>query len=269
MSYQLARRFQKFHSRSFSAFGAQSVKDLDNDLRTQVEATLKKSPARLVFLGPPGVGKGTYAGRIAKFLNLAHISSGDLIRAAIVKDTPDAREMQATISQGKLLPDEMITRLVGTELRAIKQSGGGYILDGFPRTANQAKILSEYDSIDAALDLQMRDDALVMKLLARRKCTHCGKDYNLANVQLPESDGKPATIMDPLLPPPQCEGHLQVRSDDTEAVIQNRFVVYHKETQPILDFYKAIGKLHSFQITRGIPDTLPVLLRKCLAFYQK
>lgn len=74
----------------------------------------------------------------------------------VVLDTPDAREMQATISQGKLLPDEMITKLVGTELRTIKQAGGGYILDGFPRTANQAKILSEYDNVDAALDLQMR-----------------------------------------------------------------------------------------------------------------
>lgn len=268
MSSQLSRQLHKVHSRAFSAFGAQSIKDFDNDLRTQIEAALKKPPARLVFLGPPGVGKGTYAGRIAKFLNLAHISSGDLIRAAIVKDTPDAKEMQATISQGKLLPDEMITKLVGSELRAIKQAGGGYILDGFPRTATQAKILADYDSIDAALDLQMRDDALVMKLLARRKCTHCGKDYNLANVFLPEADGKPATIMVPLLPPPECENHLQTRSDDTEAVIQNRFKVYHAETQPILDFYKAIGKLHSFPITRGIPETLPALLKKCLSFYK-
>jgi len=262
---QLGTFPRNFKCRALSAFGAQSVQDLDSDLRDQIAAAQKKPPARLVFLGPPGVGKGTYAGRIAKFLGLAHLSSGDLIRAAVLQGTPEAKEMHNTISQGKLLPDDMITKLVGTKLQVIKNEGGGYILDGFPRTANQAKILSKYDSINAAIDLQMRDDALVMKLLARRKCTHCGKDYNLADVNFPESNGKPATIMVPLLPPPECAAHLETRSDDTEAVIQSRFRIYHEETQPILDFYSATGQLHSFPITRGIPDTLPLLLRKCLS----
>jgi len=269
MFVQAASRAGTFQTnikrRAFSAFGAQSVQDLDSDLRDKIAAAQKKAPARLVFLGPPGVGKGTYAGRIAKFLGLALLSSGDLIRAAVLLGTPEAREMHITITQGKLLPDEMITKLVGTKLQAIKQEGGGYILDGFPRTANQAKILSNYDTINAAIDLQMRDDALVMKLLARRKCTHCGKDYNLADVNFPEANGKPATIMVPLLPPPECAGHLETRSDDTEEVIQNRFRIYRAETQPILDFYSATGQLHAFPITRGIPDTLPLLLRKCLS----
>jgi adenylate kinase len=251
--------------RTFSAFGAQSIQDFDSDLRDKIRAAAKKSPARLVFLGPPGVGKGTYAGRIAKFLGLSHLSSGDLIRAAVQQGTPEAKEMNATISQGKLLPDELITKLVGNKLRSIKEAGGGYILDGFPRTANQAMTLSKYDTVHAAIDLQMRDDALVMKLLARRKCTHCGKDYNLADVNFPEAPGKPATVMVPLLPPPECAGHLETRSDDTEEVITNRFRIYHKETQPILDFYNATNLLHPFPITRGIPETLPSLMRKCLS----
>ncbi len=115
--------------------------------------------------------------------------------------------------------------------------------------------------VQLALNMQLREDVLMAKCLGRRVCTKCGKGYNVANIHVPASaDGTlPAIVMPPLNPPPECMQHLETRADDTEAVVKRRLQVYHAEAAPVEDFFRRQGLLLDFQITGGIPETLPRL----------
>ncbi|PNH03513.1 putative adenylate kinase 1, chloroplastic [Tetrabaena socialis] len=170
-----------------------------------------------VFLGPPGVGKGTYASRVAKAFGVPHIATGDLIRA------------------------EMST---GSEMGA------------------QAERLLQSTELGLVLNLSLREEVLVEKCMGRRLCRHCGKGYNVAHIYLPPSaDGRyPEIVMPPLSPPPQCAPHLETRADDREEVIRHRLEVYKQEAAPVEDYFRRHGLLVDFEITAGIPETLPRLM---------
>lgn len=215
---------------------------------------------RWVFLGPPGVGKGTYASRVASAFDAQHIAVGDLIRNEIKQGSALGLQMKAFVGQGKLLPDDVVFKLVAQRLQEAEAEAQGYILDGFPRTHSQATQLLSLCDINLALNLSVREEVLVQKCMGRRICTSCGKNYNIANIYLPASNGRPEVVMPPLDPPAQCMLLMECRSDDTESVILRRIQIYKAEAEPVENVFRHAGVLVDFEITGGIPETLPVLL---------
>mmetsp|Transcript_31165 Transcript_31165/g.69296 ORF Transcript_31165/g.69296 Transcript_31165/m.69296 type:complete len:279 (+) Transcript_31165:49-885(+) len=220
-----------------------------------------------VFLGPPGVGKGTYASRAAKHFNVAHIATGDLIRAEMKRGSTLGKQLSDIVNQGKLVPDDLIFKLLSHRVEQGAEAGEkGFILDGFPRTRVQAVQLLELSKVQVAFNMSLREEVLVEKCLGRRLCRHCGKSYNVANIYLPATDGKPEIVMPPLTPPPECAPHLEIRADDTEQVIRHRLEVYRSQAAPVEQYFREAGLLHNFEITAGIPETLPGLLQALQQF---
>lgn len=176
-----------------------------------------------MFLGCPGVGKGTYAGRLSSLLGVPHISTGDLVRHELSSHGPLASQLEEIVNQGKLVSDEIIINLLSKRLEAGEAKGeSGFILDGFPRTIRQAEILEGVTDIDLVINLKLREEALLAKCLGRRICSECGGNYNVASIDIKSKDGNPGMYMAPLLPPPHCASKLITRSDDTEAVVKER-----------------------------------------------
>lgn len=228
--------------------------------RTAAEAL---HPARIqwVFLGPPGVGKGTYSTRVAVALGVAHIAAGDLVRAEIKRRSPLGQKMQTYVNKGELLPDEIVSKLLYQRIEEGKEMGEkGFVLDGFPRTAQQAQNLVKQQEIQLAVNLQLREQVLIEKCMGRRICKKCGKGWNVADIHEPAADRLPEIIMPPLDPPADCVDFMEQRADDKEEVIRNRLNVYHREAAPVEDFFRQQGSLINFEITAGIPETLPGLL---------
>ncbi|KAL4435036.1 hypothetical protein ABPG77_003861 [Micractinium sp. CCAP 211/92] len=218
-------------------------------------------PETFVFLGPPGVGKGTYSTRVADYFGLQHIASGDLVRDEMRKGTEIGKEMEECVNKGNLLPDSLILRVIREHfMKAHSEGTDRFLLDGFPRTAQQAAALEQIASVKLAVNLGLREEVLVEKCLGRRLCRKCGKNYNIADIYLPASNGRPEIVMPPLNPPAECMQHMEQRGDDTEPVIRRRLEVYNKAAQPVEQFYEERGKLLNFEITGGIPQTLPRLL---------
>jgi adenylate kinase len=189
---------------------------------------------RLVFLGPPGSGKGTQAKRLAAEFDLAHISTGDILRRAIKDETELGLKARKFMDAGDLVPDEIILGMIKEELTRITD---GFIFDGFPRTLAQARgldgILGELGlSIDCVVGLQVSDEAIVDRLVSRRLCKNCGFEYNL-KTRPPQKQG----VCD------RCGGELYQRTDDTVEVIENRLAVYREKTRPIEDYYREKGVL--------------------------
>ncbi|KAK2076162.1 hypothetical protein QBZ16_001094 [Prototheca wickerhamii] len=228
-----------------------------------------------VFLGPPGVGKGTYSTRMAKSFGMDHIAAGDLVRAEMKRGSELGKQMKEIVNEGRLLPDNIILRVM-RERMAHSQANGfsSFLLDGFPRTADQAAALNEFANVNLALNLDLREEVLIEKCMGRRICRHCGSNYNIANIYLPASESRPEIVMPPLDPPEACAPHLEQRSDDNEETIRKRlevreggcFVVYHAEATPVEEYYAKQGVLVDFEITGGIPETLPRLLETLKPF---
>ncbi|KAG2426511.1 hypothetical protein HXX76_011738 [Chlamydomonas incerta] len=222
-----------------------------------------EAPLNWVFLGPPGVGKGTYASRVAKAFGVPHIATGDLIRAEIKSGSDFGVQMKGIVNSGKLLSDAMVQQVLQQRLAQGRRDGEkGFILDGFPRTRAQAEELVRATPVSLVLNMSLREEVLVEKCMGRRLCKHCGKNYNIADIYLPASpDGsRPEIVMPPLSPPPECAPHLETRADDREEVIRHRLEVYKQEAAPVEDFFRARGLLVDFEITAGIPETLPHLM---------
>ncbi len=185
----------------------------------------------IVFLGPPGSGKGTQAKRLAADHDLMHLSTGDVFRDAIAAKSPLGLEIRSFVDTGKLVPDELVSRVVFEKLRSLK--GKGFLLDGYPRTLDQAKALDAFSvtekiSTDAVLFFDVAFSELVQRLSARRTCGKCKEVYNVVN-KPPKADG----VCD------VCGAALVHRPDDQPAVVQDRLAVYTKQTEPILDFYRS------------------------------
>ena len=207
----------------------------------------------LVFLGAPGVGKGTVAARIAPRLGVPAISTGDIIRAETKAGTALGRQVQEFTSQGQLVPDEIVSRMVRERL-AKPDAAGGWILDGYPRTVQQARDLDAAQDVSRVINITLPQHVLTAKLLGRRVCGDCGKNYNVAAIHEGDLD------MPPLLPKPadcdRCKGQprLTVREDDTAAVVAERMEVYARQTKPLVDYYTAQGKLQDFAVKKGVAD---------------
>ncbi|KAM0023022.1 putative adenylate kinase [Helianthus debilis subsp. tardiflorus] len=210
-----------------------------------------------VFLGSPGVGKGTYASRLSTLLGVPHIATGDLVR----QELPLSPQLDEVVNQGKLVSDEIIFNLLSKRLEAGESRGeSGFILDGFPRTIRQAEILDEVTEIDLVVNLKLREDVLIEKCLGRRICSECGKGFNVAAIDAKAENGLPGMSMPPLLPPQQCASKLITRADDTEPVVRERLRVYKEKSEPVEDYYRKQGKLIEFDLPGGIPESWPKLL---------
>ncbi len=183
---------------------------------------------RIVLLGPPGAGKGTQAKLLAEKTGLLHLSTGDVLRDEVTRGTPLGRKAKEYMDRGDLVPDRLVIDMV----RGRIASGGGFILDGFPRTVPQAEALAATTPVDLAINITLARDEVVRRLSARRVCRSCGKIHNLL-FDRPE---------DPSVCSP-CGGELFQRDDDRAEVIENRYDVYTAATAPLVDFYRRRGVL--------------------------
>jgi adenylate kinase len=196
----------------------------------------------LIFLGPPGSGKGTQAVRLALKHNLKHISTGDVLRKEMADNTALGMKIKEIVSKGQLVSDEMINEVVKNVL-AEKDS---YILDGYPRTVAQAIYLEEFlskrnDKISVVFYFDVPRELLIKRLSGRRKCKQCGKDFNL--YFHPSKKGENCDV---------CDVPLYQRPDDKEEVIIKRLSVYEAETKPLIDYYKQKNLLIKIDASRDI-----------------
>lgn len=195
---------------------------------------------RIVLLGPPGAGKGSVAALIKDRYALLHISTGDILREEVRKESPLAKEIKSYIERGALVPDEVITKMVDQKLTKDLSVTQGFMLDGYPRNDAQAKeldaILKRIDSsLDFVLNMEATLPLILKRISGRRICKKCGAVYHLTN--------KPPKAADAC---DVCSGPLYQRSDDNEETIKNRMSVYNSSTAPILEYYRKQGKLVAF-----------------------
>jgi adenylate kinase len=211
---------------------------------------------QMVFLGAPGVGKGTNASRLSQFLKVPHIAMGDLVRNETSRRGAMAEHLERLMASGKLLPDEIIFELLAKRLESgVSRGELGFVLDGFPRTLHQAEALGEVAEIDLAVNLRLREDVAVAKCLGRRMCSGCGGNFNLADVAV---DG---IHMPAVLPPSRCASKMATRADDNaEAAVRARLRVYHEESKPVENFYRSQGLLLDFDVKGDIHETWSGLL---------
>ncbi|MEU7134552.1 adenylate kinase [Streptomyces sp. NPDC046261] len=190
---------------------------------------------RIVLVGPPGAGKGTQAAYLAKNLGIPHISTGDLFRANISQGTPLGQKAQEYMRAGQLVPDEVTIGMAKDRMQA-PDAAGGFLLDGFPRNLAQAEALDEILkgdglTLDAVLDLEVPEDEVVKRIAGRRICRKDSSHVFHAIYNPPAAEGVCDT----------CGGELYQREDDSEETVRKRLEVYHSETEPIIDYYKAQG----------------------------
>ncbi|MBI2875071.1 MAG: adenylate kinase [Firmicutes bacterium] len=192
---------------------------------------------RIVLLGPPGAGKGTQAARLAETLGVPHISTGDMLREAVRDQTEVGKRAEGIMKRGDLLPDALISELVAGRL-ARQDCERGYVLDGYPRTLEQARFLEEFldrsgTSIRVAVNLEVGEEEILSRLDKRRTCRGCGAAYHL--------DSSP-----PRLPGrcDRCDGELYQRTDDLGSAISRRLEVYQAQTEPLIRFYDDRRLMH-------------------------
>ena len=196
----------------------------------------------LIFLGGPGAGKGTVSNAMIAKYGVAHISTGDILRAEVAKGTPAGKEAGAIMKSGGLVPDAMVCGMVGERLKE-PDCEKGFILDGFPRTIAQAETLAEIlnnmgKKIDAVIYLNVSDEIILQRLTARMNCRGCDAIYNKIFMP-PKTEG----ICD------KCGSELFQRADDSLETAKSRLAVFHKQTQPLIDYYEKLGLLYSCQST--------------------
>lgn len=190
---------------------------------------------KLILLGAPGAGKGTQAEYIKAALGVPVISTGNLLREAIVQGTPLGQQAKSYMDGGHLVPDELIIGLVKEKLHT-PECEHGAIFDGFPRTVAQAETLDNMAGVDVALSIEVPDEAIVHRMAGRRTCPKCHATYHIEG-NPPKVEG----ICD------KCGTPLGIRHDDDPAVVLQRLEVYHAQTEPVKEHYAALGKLRSVQ----------------------
>lgn len=192
--------------------------------------------SRVIFLGAPGAGKGTQARRLAAGTGVPQVATGDMLREAVAEGTPLGIEAKRYMDQGALVPDEVVIGLVDERL-ARTDAGGGYVLDGFPRTVAQAEALDALlrrrgQDLDRVVFFDVSRDELLRRLTGRRICRQCGAAFHLVSAP-PRTPGRCD----------QCGGELYQREDDAEGTVARRLDVYQTQTAPLLEYYQRRGLL--------------------------
>ena len=193
----------------------------------------------LVFLGPPGAGKGTMASLVRRDFHIPHISTGELFRVAIKQKSTLGLKVQGLIEKGNLVPDDLTISMVKERLKE-QDAQKGFILDGFPRTTAQAEALSEFSSITKVINLTSTRGVIIRRLSGRRVCRNCGAIYHTAFMP-----PKKENVCD------RCGGDLYTRKDDTEESVINRLEVYEKETEPLINYYSQRNLLQNIDGERS------------------
>jgi len=194
-----------------------------------------------IFLGPPASGKGTQTKLLQKELNLPHVDTGSMLRAAIANGTEAGKIAKGFMDQGTLVPVEIVAKIIKERLSE-DDCANGFILDGYPRSVEQAIILDDIlaelnkdqEFSISVVNVDVSDEFLLERIVNRRFCKECGQIYNL-KFTAPKTEGKCDN----------CSGELSQRSDDTEEVAKNRFKTYKEQTQPLIEFYTKKGWLHA------------------------
>lgn len=201
---------------------------------------------KVVLLGAPGAGKGTQCKSIVARYNLLHLSSGDILRQERAEGTELGKKAQDYMDSGVLVPDEIIIEMMAKAIE--KAPAAGFVLDGFPRTVNQAieldkALVASRQQIDVVLNLEIDDNVVTKRITGRRSCPVCGAVYHIENLK-PKTEG----ICD------KDGTELVQRSDDTEEVLANRLEAYHQQTEPLVDYYKKNSTVYNFDADRNPDD---------------
>lgn len=201
---------------------------------------------KLILLGPPGAGKGTQAELLCKAKNIAHISTGDMLRMNMRAETELGLAAREYVEKGELVPDELIIGMVKERVQK-PDCENGFLFDGFPRTIAQAEALGRIMDVDLVINIDVPAERIVERIGGRRMCPACGKAFHVSTHDSGVCD--------------KCGCELYQRTDDKPETVQNRLSVYTKQTQPLIDYYQALGKLRSVDGDRPIEDVLRDVLR--------
>lgn len=207
---------------------------------------------KLLIMGPPGAGKGTQAEVLVKELNITHVSTGDMFRAAIKAGTDMGKKAKEYMDKGELVPDSVVVGLVEERISQA-DCAKGFLLDGFPRTVAQAEALDETFKklgikADGVINIDVPRERLMARLTGRRICRSCGASYHEV-FNKPEVEGTC-----------HCGGELYQRSDDNEVAVGNRLDIYESQTQPLIDYYAKQGLLKNINGDQDIKDVLKDVL---------
>ena len=211
----------------------------------------------LIFLGPPACGKGTQTAKLSEHLGLPHVDTGSLLRAEIKNETENGKIAKSYIDKGQLVPVSLVANIIKNRL-AQEDCKNGYILDGYPRSVEQADLLEEINAdIDGSVEAQIKaiyfdlnQDILISRIVNRRSCPKCGEIYNIKF-----KPTKVEGICD------KCGAKLTQRKDDNEETAKARFDTYFKETAPLIDYYKNKGVLKSIDAEGSINEVWERLLK--------
>ncbi|MCL2050302.1 MAG: adenylate kinase [Lachnospiraceae bacterium] len=208
---------------------------------------------KIIMLGAPGAGKGTRASLIAEHYGIPHISTGDIFRANLKAGTELGLEAKKYMDAGELVPDNLTVKILLDRV-AQEDCTGGYVLDGFPRTINQAEVLEAElkkinDKIDFAIDVDVSDEVIEARMAGRRVCTKCSATYHIEYAPTKEEG-----ICD------KCGGEAVLRADDAPETVRQRLKVYHEQTQPLINFYKERGILRMVAGSGSIEDALTAVI---------
>lgn len=208
---------------------------------------------KIIMLGAPGAGKGTQAKMIADKYKIPHVSTGDIFRMNIKDGTELGMEAKKYMDQGLLVPDELTVRILLDRV-AKEDCKDGYVLDGFPRTIPQAKVLEDAlnklgDKIDYAIDVEVPDENIIRRMGGRRACLSCGATYHIEHVP-PKKEG----VCD------DCGQPLVLRDDDKPETVQNRLRVYQEQTQPLIEFYTEKNILKTVDGTQDMQDVFNAIV---------
>jgi len=217
---------------------------------------------KVVFLGPPGSGKGTYSTRLAKELDIPHISTGEIFREIAKQDSELGKKVSEIMKKGDYVPDDITIEILKERISRA-DCKNGFILDGYPRTIEQAEALDKISKIDVVIDLKIAEEVLIQKLSARRVCPKCEEIYNIAYIKgtydgveynMPPMNPKKEGICD------KCGGELIQRKDDTVEAIRERLEVYKEQTEPLIKYYRDRGLIKDVIVN----DTPEIMVPKIM-----
>jgi len=211
---------------------------------------------KLLFFGPPGAGKGTQAKKVSEIFKIEHISTGDILREAVNKGSELGKKVKTIIDKGELVPDEIMNELVKEKIKDLDS----FILDGYPRTIEQAKSLDrtlkeQNKQIDAVVLIDVPEEEIVKRISSRRVCPNCGKVYNLITLK-PKND----ELCD------NCGTNIIQRNDDREEIVRERYKIYQRNTYPVIEFYRKNNTIITIDGSKDVEEVTKELFNMLRRF---